>query len=772
MGVAGADVLLGLIKQKQDLQGYRERHWTGTLADYMEVVMANPRVARNAYQRLYDMILSHGVTEYTRQHERYAHYRLFDDPVDNGRDAVFGLDAPLMRLVHNIKSAAFGYGTEKRILLLHGPVGSSKSTIARLLKKGIEQYSGQHEGALYTFGWKPDLSTIGQDTVQWCPMHEDPLHLIPLESQEAVYAEVNRRLSPRDYRIVNTGSLCPFCRKTFQDFLTQYEGSWEKLIRHVVVKRLILSEKDRVGIGTFQPKDEKNQDSTELTGDLNYRKIAEYGSDSDPRAFNFDGELNIANRGMIEFIEILKLDVAFLYDLLGASQEHKIKPKTFPQTDIDEVICGHTNEPEYRKPQITLMQKLKLYGGKSLPGFTEDNVKEFREESPREGMDGISPRYIQDKISNAIVRDDTGTCVNPFMVLNELESGLHHHSLITREEVRKRYRELLSMVKQEYEDVVKNEVQKAISADEEAIGRLCGNYVDNIKAYTFREKVRNKFTGQEDDPDERLMRSIEEKIDISESRKDDFRREIMNYIAALALEGKQFDYKTNERLQKALELKLFEDQKDSIKLTSREALKRQIAMGLYDPANPVIIPIREDRRYRSWHLREVPESNAVIIFCMDVSGSMGDQQKEIVRIASFWIDTWLRSQYKNLDNVYVIHEAFAKEVDPHTFYHLRESGGTKISTAYELINQVVDTRFSPESWNVYLFHFSDGENGDSRDTERCMEVLRDDLLPKLNLFCFGQVRSSYGGGRFKTDVEEAFPGESKIVTCEIRDKDE
>ncbi len=467
-------------------------------------------------------------------------------------------------------------------------------------------------------------------------MHEDPLHLIPLESQEAVYAELNRRLSARDYRIVNTGSLCPFCRKTFQDFLTQYEGSWEKLVRHVVVKRLMLSEKDRVGVGTFQPKDEKNQDSTELTGDLNYRKIAEYGSDSDPRAFNFDGELNIANRGLIEFIEILKLDVAFLYDLLGASQEHKIKPKKFPQTDIDEVIAGHTNGPDYRKlqnnelmeafrdrtvkidmpynsvwqdevkiyardfndrqitgkhiaphtiemsamwavltrleepkkAQITLMQKLKLYGGKSLPGFTEDNIKEFREESPREGMDGISPRYIQDKISNAIVRDDTGTCVNPFMVLNELEAGLHHHSLITREEIRKRYRELLAMVKQEYEDVVKNEVQKAISADEEAIARLCGNYVDNIKAYTFREKVRNKFTGQEDDPDERLMRSIEEKIDISESRKDDFRREIMNYIAALALEGKQFDYRTNERLQKALELKLFEDQKDSIKLTS------------------------------------------------------------------------------------------------------------------------------------------------------------------------------------------------------------
>jgi serine protein kinase len=193
MGVTGADALLGIVKQKQDLQGYRERHWAGTLEDYMEIVMANPKVARNAYQRLYDMILAHGVTEYTRQHERHTHYRLFDDPIDAGRDAVFGLDAPLMRLVHNIKSAAFGYGTEKRIVLLHGPVGSSKSTIARLLKKGLEAYSGQKEGALYTFGWKADLASPGTDTVQWCPMHEDPLHLIPFESQDAIYAEINRR---------------------------------------------------------------------------------------------------------------------------------------------------------------------------------------------------------------------------------------------------------------------------------------------------------------------------------------------------------------------------------------------------------------------------------------------------------------------------------------------------------------------------------------------------------------------------------------------------
>src|SRR5499433_3951482 len=634
--------ILGAMAKLQSAQEYQELNWEGSFEDYLKLIQENPRATRNAFQRIYDMILSHGVEEHVEHKKKITRYRFFRDYTHNGRDAVYGIDQSLTHLVDIFKSASRNYGTERRVILLHGPVGSAKSTIVRLLKKGLEEYSHKPEGAIYTFAWTNIANDVEKEVFALvndelpCPMREDPLHLIPSEQRDKLLEELMRNSSDPSQRVQVEGDLCPACRQMYRDLMRRYRGDWFKVMDHVKVRRLVLSEKDRIGIGTFQPKDEKNQDSTELTGDINYRKIAVYGSDSDARAFNFDGEFNVANRGIIEFIEVLKLEVAFLYDLLGASQEHKIKPKKFPQTDIDEVIAGHTNEPEYRKlqnnelmeafrdrtvkidipyntawqdevkiyardfndrqitgkhiaphtiemaaewavltrleepkkAQITLMQKLKLYGGKSLPGFTEDNVKEFREESPREGMDGISLRYIQDKISNAIVRDDTGTCVNPFMVLNELESGLHHHSLITRDEIRKRYRELLSMVKQEYEDVVKNEVQKAISADEEAIARLCGNYVDNIKAYTFREKVRNKFTGQEEDPDERLMRSIEEKIDISESRKDDFRREIMNYIAALALEGKQFDYRTNERLQKALELKLFEDQKDSIKLTS------------------------------------------------------------------------------------------------------------------------------------------------------------------------------------------------------------
>ncbi len=639
---ANALDIKGFINNLQDLGKFEKAHWEGTFQQYVEIVKEHPEVTRNAFQRLYDLIMHFGTEEYVEFKKKITAFNFFKDPIDNGKDGVFGLDVHLHKLVNVLKAAAQGYGPEKRVILLHGPVGSSKSTIARLLKKGVEWYASTDEGALYTFKWRINDEKLAKRLLSnvnelRSPMNEDPLKLIPLDFRKKFCEEINRGRK-EGHRVTIEGDLCPPMQYIFDELLSHYKGDWTKVIDHVVIVRLLLSEKARIGIGTFQPKDEKNQDSTELTGDINYRKIAEYGSDSDPRAFNFDGEFNIANRGIIEFIEVLKLDVAFLYDLLGASQEHKVKPKKFAQTDIDEVIIGHTNEPEYRKLQnnefmealrdrtvkidvpyitkqseevkiykkdfnsrsikgkhiaphtlemaamwavltrlevpkkanLTLLQKLKLYNGKTLAGFTEDNVRELRKEAVREAMEGISPRYIQDKISNALVntREGNVSCLNPFMVLNEMDGGLKNHSLISSEEKKKHYRELLSVVKQEYEDIVKSEVQRAISADEEAMARLCSNYIDNVKAYTQRERVKNKYTGQDEEPDERLMRSIEEKIDIPDSRKDDFRREVMNYIGALALEGRQFDYKTNERLHKALELKLFEDQKDTIKLTS------------------------------------------------------------------------------------------------------------------------------------------------------------------------------------------------------------
>lgn len=631
-----------LIKDWAGNQKFKDLTWSGTFSEYLALVKENPKVTRNAFQRMYDMILERGTSEYTDFKKPITRYKFFDDADNDGKDAVFGLDVPLMKLVNVLRSAALGYGTEKRVILLHGPVGSAKSTICRILKKGVEAYSKTDAGALYTFEWVDENGELdgllGKGVKSFVsPMHEEPLLLVPEELRPKIAEELNRG-NKTEFRVNIEGELSPPSRFIFRGLMERYHGDVTKVLSHVRVKRLVLSEADRIGIGTFQPKDEKNQDSTELTGDINYRKIAEYGSDSDPRAFNFDGEFNVANRGMIEFVEVLKLDVAFLYDLLGASQEHRVKPKKFAQTYIDEVIIGHTNEPEYRRLQdnefmealrdrtvkidipyitkwkhevniykkdfnsrklrgisiaphtiemaamwavltrlekpkkanLTRIQKMKLYDGKTLPNYTEDNVKELRKEAVREGLDGISPRYIQDKLSNALVNAQQGNrgSVNPFMVMNELESGLRHHSLLANEELKNDYRELLAVVKQEYEEIIKAEVQRAISADDSALGRLCANYIDNVKAYTQKERVRNQFTGQDEEPDERLMRAVEEKIEIPESRKDDFRREIMNYIGALALEGRKFDYKTNERLHKALELKLFEDQKDSIKLTS------------------------------------------------------------------------------------------------------------------------------------------------------------------------------------------------------------
>ena len=579
---------------------------------------------------------------------------------------------------------------------------------------------------------------------------------------------------------------------------------------------------------------------------------------------------------------------------------------------------------------LTLLQKLKLYDGKTLPGFTDENIKELKQEVTNEGLQGISPRYVQDKISNALVAHPESKSINPFMVLNELENGLKHHSLVTSDDLRGRYRELLGVVKEEYENVVKNEVQRAIAADEDALKRLCGNYIDNVKAYTQREKVKNKFTGQYEEPDERLMRSIEEKIDIPDSRKDDFRREMMNYIGALSIDGKVFDYKSNERLYKALQLEIVRgpeghDQADQsdfqcggsrnasknrrgeiavdsrlwlrrgkrdrcaalccqhfcswrcagmkidrdktrfrqivrgkirenlkkyvthgemigrkgkdlvsiplpqldvphfrygqngrggvgqgdgeigqpiargdqdgdgagqagseagshvlevevpldelaemlgdelelpriepkgmanisqekarynsirrvgpeslrhFKRTYVEALKRQIVEGAYNHRRPHVVPIREDRRYRSWQTTMEPEANAAILYMMDVSGSMTDEQKQIVRTEAFWIDTWLKSQYDGIERRYIIHDALAKEVDEHTFYHTRESGGTRISSAYRVCAELIQKHYAPSEWNIYCFQFSDGDNW-GEDSRGALQMLRETDFARL-----------------------------------------
>ncbi|MFQ5766443.1 MAG: DUF444 family protein [Acidobacteriota bacterium] len=207
------------------------------------------------------------------------------------------------------------------------------------------------------------------------------------------------------------------------------------------------------------------------------------------------------------------------------------------------------------------------------------------------------------------------------------------------------------------------------------------------------------------------------------------------------------------------------------KRTYKQALRRQLATGNYSPAHPRVVPIREDTRYRSWKAVVLPETNAVIFYIMDVSGSMGDEQKEIVRIESFWIDTWLRSQYKGIEERYIIHDAEARAVDRDTFYRTRESGGTVISSAYRLALQMMKDEFPSSEWNIYIFQFSDGDNWSQGDTQECITLLKKDLLPAVNLFCYGQVESPYGTGQFLHDLDGSFQEQDNLVLSNIENRD-
>ncbi len=208
------------------------------------------------------------------------------------------------------------------------------------------------------------------------------------------------------------------------------------------------------------------------------------------------------------------------------------------------------------------------------------------------------------------------------------------------------------------------------------------------------------------------------------------------------------------------------------KRTFRAALRRQITAGLYDPDNPIIVPVRSDRRYRSWKTVLKPQSNAVIVYMMDVSGSMGDEQKELVRLEAFWIDAWLRRNYEGIESRYIVHDVRAAEVDRQTFFHLREDGGTKISSAFNLCRKVLDRHYNPSEWNVYLFHFSDGDNSSESDSRQCCKMLREQVLPNVNLFGYCQVASAYGSGNFINVIHEHLADEENVITSRVNTKDD
>jgi len=584
--------------------------WEGTFTDYLELVKKNPRLARLAHGRVYDLIMAAGVEP--RGDVEPPRYHFFSEEL-------FGLERPLQHIAEYFSSAAQRLEVRKRILLLMGPVGGGKSTIVQMLKRGLENYTRTDEGGVYA--------------IRGCPMHEEPLHLIP---------EVLRADFEKETGVYIEGDLCPHCRFYFERDGSEvanhpFGGEFKRLsFESVPVKRMVFSEKHRSGIGTFTPSDPKSQDISELVGGIDLSTIGEVGVESDPRAYRFDGELNIANRGMMEFIEMLKCDEKFLYVLLTLSQEQNIKTGRFSMIYADEVVVSHTNENEYtsfvgnrksealqdriilvkvpynlkvteevriyeklleqsnikdtvhlaphtlrvaslfavlsrleppKKAGMSLMKKLRLYDGEDVEGFTTRDVRELQDETVREGMDGISPRYVINQLSRALIRQGV-TCINPISALRVLRDGLDQHTSITKAD-RERYLNLIDEARREYDEMAKLEVQRAfVYSFEESARTLLNNYLDNVEAFCNRQKVRDPITDDEVDPDEKLMRSIEEQIGITENAKKTFREEILIRMAAMARKGQKFEYSSHDRLREAIEKKLFADLKDVVKITT------------------------------------------------------------------------------------------------------------------------------------------------------------------------------------------------------------
>ena len=581
-------------KIEAHLQHYRTATWEGTFRDYLTLVIKQPMLAQRAHARLYDMIKSAGVRV---DEEGKEHYAFFEHDL-------FGIDEPLAQVVEYFKAAAMGSDVGRRVLLLYGPPSSGKSQLVILLKRGLEASTHTDQGAVYALAE--------------CPQHEDPLNLMPHALRRDFQAETGIHVE---------GELCPLCAFNLED---KYQGD----IYRVPVKRIFFSEKARLGIGTFVPSDPKSQDIAELVGSIDLSTIGDYGSESDPRAYRFDGELNVANRGMMEFIEMLKADERFLYVLLTLSQEKNIKTGRFPLIYADECVISHTNETEFNEflankksealhdrmimvripynlkvsqeeriyqkllqqislqdlhiaphslrvaalfavlsrleePKmhgLTLTKKLKLYDGEDVEGFRQKDVKLIREQAEREGMDGISPRFIINRISTSLIQPDT-QCINPLDVLRAIKEGIEQQSQFPKA-TRERYTNLIADARREYDEIARTDVQKAffVSFEKEAI-TLLDNYLDHVEAYLDHTRLPDPITGEEVAPDERLMRSIEEKVQVPEHGKDSFRNEIFRKVAMANRRGDRFDYTTHDKLKAAIEKQLFEERRDTIKLT-------------------------------------------------------------------------------------------------------------------------------------------------------------------------------------------------------------
>lgn len=569
--------------------------WDGSLSEYLELVRENPAVTRLAHARLYDMIRAAGV----RDGGGGPEYPFFDGQL-------FGMEAVLQRLMEYLAAAAARADAHRRVLLLVGPVGTAKSHLVMMLKRGLENYSRQDEGALYG--------------IRDCPLHEEPLHLIPLSVRRRVEAELGVRIE---------GALCPRC----QARLDRAAGDLDQFR----VERLILAEHRRMGIATYAAGEEKTQSLSDLVGKADLARLAEVGREDDPEVFDFGGELDRSSRGLFEGIELLKWVPELLYTLITVSQERQIKAPDFPVTYLDTVLVAHTNAAEYQRyiadarneairsrlymirvPYVLRVQdeiriyerlvaeaqlaqhlapgtlrllaqyavysrlwdsqdrtvsrwdKLRLYDGEAVQDIAAHRVEDLRREFPEEGMGGLSPRDSLNVLTQALGAV-AAPCVTPIDILRTLRAFIQERKFlgVQRPEEWQALQNALGVVRQEYDKTVRETVMEAfVHAFDTVAQTMFTRYLDEAEAAVRKLRVRDPVTGDLREADVAFLRQIEDQLGLSEASVRGFREELLMAVGAAARQGQPIHWNDHLRLAGGIKQRLFQDVRNLVRTTT------------------------------------------------------------------------------------------------------------------------------------------------------------------------------------------------------------
>jgi serine protein kinase len=582
---------------------HRAQRWEGTLGDFLTNVLPQRPAAyvRSSHEYIWDMLLWHG---------RGAE----GDDTQKARELfkreLFGVDEPLGRVVDYFKAAAAGSDVGRRLLLLLGPPSGGKSTLAILLKRGLEEYSRTDEGALYA--------------IKGSPLRESPLNLIPT-SLRAEFRET--------YGVSISGELSPWARDLLD---RECEGDYLR----VPVERIFLSEAARCGIGTYAPHDPSTADIADLVGSVDLSKVARVGDEGDPRAWSWSGAVYAASRGVLEMIEILKVKREFLYLLLTMTQEKNVKVARFPLIYLDETILAHTNLAEFNrflqekenealldrmviikvpyalsykdesriykklvygapafrnthldphvlhlaavfailtrhsKPEregLDLPKKVRIFAGEAVEGFSESEAARLRTEAPDEGLSGVSPRFVINALSTAITRGNAHSLTSMELLL-ALKDAIESDARIDAKQKKLWFDHLVTARKEFYNRWVKEDVHRALFASfQDEAQQLLEKYLDEIEASLDQRKVTDPITGENRAPDERFMRSVEEKIKVSESGKQSFRQEVIRKAMVAFKAGEKFRLSSHARVREAIEQYLFEERRDVLRLVTSTA---------------------------------------------------------------------------------------------------------------------------------------------------------------------------------------------------------